>query len=279
MGSLPGATRVRFPDIAAAKLDLAHKKPIVFCHNGNRGYETCAALAAMGIDCRFLVGGLEKWLVEKRSLTGLNARTLDDLRALPSYRNQTVLLDTPDVHKLVAEDGAIFVDVRYPGEFAIRRIARARSTCRSVRRRPRRSRRASRNCRTSRSSRPATTGAAASSPRCSASSSPAPATTIAASTRCRGNIHALASRVPTSRSGSRRRTRAGGPRHPTRSPTRWSGSAAGSAWCRRSCCSRSCRACWCCRSRSRPSATRSSRAPSRTSSPRSRRASRAMRRA
>src|SRR5262245_53343742 len=37
MGSLPGATRVRFPDIASAKLDLAHKKPIVFCHNGNRG--------------------------------------------------------------------------------------------------------------------------------------------------------------------------------------------------------------------------------------------------
>jgi membrane protein insertase Oxa1/YidC/SpoIIIJ/rhodanese-related sulfurtransferase/phosphohistidine swiveling domain-containing protein len=118
MGSLPGATRVRFPDITSAKLDLAHKKPIVFCHNGNRGYETCARLAEMGIDCRFLVGGLEKWLVEKRSLTGLNARTLDDLRALPSYPNQTVLLDTPDVHKLVARDGAIFVDVRYPGEFA-----------------------------------------------------------------------------------------------------------------------------------------------------------------
>jgi rhodanese-related sulfurtransferase/membrane protein insertase Oxa1/YidC/SpoIIIJ/phosphohistidine swiveling domain-containing protein len=118
MGSLPGATRVRFPDIASARLDLAHKKPIVFCHNGNRGYETCARLAEMGIDCRFLVGGLEKWLVEKRSLTGLNARTLDDLRALPSYPNQTVLLDTPDVKTLVAQDGAIFVDVRYPGEFA-----------------------------------------------------------------------------------------------------------------------------------------------------------------
>jgi rhodanese-related sulfurtransferase/membrane protein insertase Oxa1/YidC/SpoIIIJ/phosphohistidine swiveling domain-containing protein len=118
MGSLPNATRIRFPDLASAKLDLAHKKPILFCHNGNRSYETCAALAAMGIDCRFIVGGLEKWLVEKRSLTGLNARTLDDLRALPAYPNQTALLDTPDVKKLVAQDGAIFVDVRYPGEFA-----------------------------------------------------------------------------------------------------------------------------------------------------------------
>jgi rhodanese-related sulfurtransferase/membrane protein insertase Oxa1/YidC/SpoIIIJ/phosphohistidine swiveling domain-containing protein len=118
MGSLPGAVRVRFPDIVSSKLDLAHKKPIVFCHNGNRGFETCAKLAAMGIDCRFLVGGLEKWLVEQRSLTGLDARTLDDLRALPSYRNQTVLLDTSEVHKLVDEQGAVFVDVRYPGEFA-----------------------------------------------------------------------------------------------------------------------------------------------------------------
>jgi rhodanese-related sulfurtransferase/membrane protein insertase Oxa1/YidC/SpoIIIJ/phosphohistidine swiveling domain-containing protein len=118
MGSLPGATRVRFPDIASANLDLAHKKPIVFCHNGNRGYETCTRLAEMGIDCRFLVGGLEKWLVEQRSLTGLNARTLDDLRALPSYRNQTALLDTSDVHNLVDAEGAVLVDVRYPGEFA-----------------------------------------------------------------------------------------------------------------------------------------------------------------
>ena len=75
-------------------IDFAGKTAIAYCHNGNRGYETCAALAAMGIDCRFLVGGLEKWLVEKRPLTGLKARTLDDLRAVPTHRNQSVLLDT-----------------------------------------------------------------------------------------------------------------------------------------------------------------------------------------
>ncbi len=118
MGSLPNATRIRFPDISSATLNLANKTAILFCHNGNRGYETCEALAAKGIDCRFLVGGLEKWLVEKRSLTGLKARTLDDLRALPSYPNQSVLLDTPEVHNLVDDQGAVFVDVRYPGEFA-----------------------------------------------------------------------------------------------------------------------------------------------------------------
>jgi rhodanese-related sulfurtransferase/membrane protein insertase Oxa1/YidC/SpoIIIJ/phosphohistidine swiveling domain-containing protein len=118
MGSLPNATRIRFPDLASAKVNLANKTAVLFCHNGNRSYETCAALAAQGIDCRFIVGGLEKWIVEGRSLTGLKARTLDDLRALPAYPNQSVLLDTLDVHKLVDQDGAIFVDVRYPGEFA-----------------------------------------------------------------------------------------------------------------------------------------------------------------
>ena len=98
----------------------------------------------MGIDCRFLVGGLEKWLVEKRPLTGLNARTLSDLRAVPAHRNQSVLLDTPQVRELVDKEGAVFVDARYPGEFASDRHRRTRSICRSGRRRPRNSRPGSR---------------------------------------------------------------------------------------------------------------------------------------
>jgi len=118
MGSLPGSVAIRFPDLPKANLDLKGKTAVLFCHNGNRSYETCQAMAARGIDCRFMVGGLEKWLVEDRSLTGLKARTLDDLRAIPSYPNQSVLLNTREVHKLVDKEKAIFVDVRYPGEFA-----------------------------------------------------------------------------------------------------------------------------------------------------------------
>ena len=118
MGTMAGAKTVRFPDINSSTLDFAGTTAVLFCHNGNRGYETCMALAEKGIDCRFLIGGLEKWLVERRPLTGLKARTLSDLRALPSYPNQSVLLDTPRVRDLVTEEGAIFVDVRYPGEFA-----------------------------------------------------------------------------------------------------------------------------------------------------------------
>ena len=60
MGTLPGARHIRFPDIATAGLDLKNKKVILVYHNGNRSSETCARLAAMGIDCRFNVGGLEK---------------------------------------------------------------------------------------------------------------------------------------------------------------------------------------------------------------------------
>jgi rifampicin phosphotransferase len=118
MGSLPGARAIRFPDLPKSDFNFAGKTAILLCHNGNRSYETCAALAAKGIDCRFMVGGLEKWLVEQRSLTGLKARTLADLRAVPPYRNQGILLDTPDVRRLLREEQAILVDVRYPGEFA-----------------------------------------------------------------------------------------------------------------------------------------------------------------
>jgi rhodanese-related sulfurtransferase/phosphohistidine swiveling domain-containing protein len=118
MGAVPGATFVRFPDFKAAKIDFTGKQAIFFCHNGNRSWETCEELAKQGIDCRFVVGGLEKWIVEGRPFTGLKTRTLADLRAIPDYRNHNVLLDTPDVHKLVSNEGALFVDARYAEEFA-----------------------------------------------------------------------------------------------------------------------------------------------------------------
>ena len=125
MGLVPGAMFVRFPDFKSTNLDLKGKKAVFFCHNGNRSWETCEALAAKGIDCRFVIGGLEKWIVEKRPLTGLTERTLADLRAIPKYRNHNVLLDTPDTKRLVKEEGAIFVDIRYPAEFAAGHLAGA----------------------------------------------------------------------------------------------------------------------------------------------------------
>ena len=117
MGTLPGVTFIRYPDVASSKLNLKGKRAILFCHNGNRSHETCEAMRKMGLDCQFMVGGLEKWVVEGRSMDGLGARTLDQLRAVPDYRNRNTLLDTNEVRRMVADEKAIFVDVRYPVEF------------------------------------------------------------------------------------------------------------------------------------------------------------------
>jgi rifampicin phosphotransferase len=116
-GTLPGAIAVRFPDLAQAHLDFKGKTALLFCDNGNRSWQTCQELASIGIDCRFMVGGLEKWYAEHRPLADKKATSLADFRSLPPYTNKDVLLDTPDVHSLIAK-GAVFVDVRYPGEFA-----------------------------------------------------------------------------------------------------------------------------------------------------------------
>ena len=117
-GTFKTATRIRFPDLPSSRLELSAKQVLLICHNGNRSAETCAALAAKGIACKFIKGGLEKWLVEGRALDGFSARSVDELRAIPDYPNHQTLLDTSEVHALVAGHGAIFVDVRYPGEFA-----------------------------------------------------------------------------------------------------------------------------------------------------------------
>jgi len=114
---LGNAKPVRFPDLETAGIDFRGKTALLFCHNGNRSAETCTKLKSMGIDCRFMVGGFEKWIVDGHALAGSNARTLADLRAIAPYPNQTSLLDTGEVNTLLKERQAIFVDVRYPGEF------------------------------------------------------------------------------------------------------------------------------------------------------------------
>ncbi len=125
MGTFKNAEKIRFPDLPQSQVTLASRKALLICHNGNRSAETCAALAEKGIDCRFIKGGLEKWLTEGRKLDGFSARSVDELRAIPDYPNHSTLLDTQEVRRLVAEDGAIFIDVRYPGEFAATHVPEA----------------------------------------------------------------------------------------------------------------------------------------------------------
>ena len=70
MGTLPGASHMRFPDFRQAPPLEPGQSAVLFCHNGNRSSETCEALAAQGIDCKFVAGGIEKWIVEGASLLG-----------------------------------------------------------------------------------------------------------------------------------------------------------------------------------------------------------------
>ncbi len=117
MGTLPMSRHVRFPDLQSTPIDTTGKMLVLFCHNGNRSSETCAKLAAQGVECRFIAGGIEKWIVEGRVFTDESVRGLSDLRAIPDYQSRDVLLDTDQVKNLVERDDIQFVDVRYPGDF------------------------------------------------------------------------------------------------------------------------------------------------------------------
>ena len=119
MGTIPGASHIRFPDIDLNDPVFREQPVVLFCHNGNRSSEVCANLAALGIDCRFVVGGLEKWIVEGRSFSDPAVRGLADLRAIPEYSGKEVLFDTSEIESLVANDDVQFLDVRYPKEFAL----------------------------------------------------------------------------------------------------------------------------------------------------------------
>lgn len=118
LGELRHFTAVRWPDLFASGIDFKNKRNVLVCHNGNRSSETCAALRAQGINCNFVIGGLEKWISEGRSMSNTQLRSPDQLRGVPRYPNDNVFLSTAEVHQLVDQNGALVLDARYPGEFA-----------------------------------------------------------------------------------------------------------------------------------------------------------------
>lgn len=118
MGSLPGASHIRFPDFLQSSPLKPGQRAVVFCHNGNRSSETCAELAKLGIDCSFIAGGIEKWIVEGRPFSDAEVQSLTDLRAIPEYTNKNTLLSTADFTSLMETEDLQIVDTRYPGDFA-----------------------------------------------------------------------------------------------------------------------------------------------------------------
>ncbi len=118
-GMISNAQHIRFPDLLAnpALVQENGNKNLFLCYSGNRSSELCETLSGQGKACNFMVGGYEKWLSESRPLDNLTGGSTTELRDIPEYNNKKVLLDTPDVHRLVNEENAEFVDVRYPVDF------------------------------------------------------------------------------------------------------------------------------------------------------------------
>ena len=119
LGRIQGALDIRYPDLRRdpSRLVSEGKETILLCFNGNRSSEVCDEFAREGYPCRFVIGGYEKWITEGHPLALAGARQPRELRGIPDYRNKDTLLDTPEVLELVKKEQAIFVDVRYPGEF------------------------------------------------------------------------------------------------------------------------------------------------------------------
>ncbi|MBK8179587.1 MAG: YidC/Oxa1 family membrane protein insertase [Planctomycetes bacterium] len=121
MGTIAGVQHMRYPDLLRRPEDYLAPgaEVILLCFNGNRSSETADALRAKGYRPRFMVGGYEKWCAEERPLVLPPGVVRQDLREIPDYVNKDVLLETDEVARLVDEEHALFLDVRYPGEFEL----------------------------------------------------------------------------------------------------------------------------------------------------------------
>ena len=118
VGSIEGAAHLRYPDVLSrSSLFPENTKTLLLCYSGNRSSELCGELTKQGKECNFMMGGYEKWMTESRPMSSKFDLSIADLRQLPEFKNKDVLLDTPDVHALVANEGAQFLDVRYPNDF------------------------------------------------------------------------------------------------------------------------------------------------------------------
>ncbi|MEO6594661.1 MAG: PEP/pyruvate-binding domain-containing protein [Planctomycetota bacterium] len=119
MGAIADSWARRYPDLQAdgSGLVVDGKETVLLCESGNRSSELCDWFFARGISTHFMVGGYEKWVAEYRAMTGQRADGAE-IRATPDYPQKQILLDTPVALDLFTAHGAVFVDVRYPEDFA-----------------------------------------------------------------------------------------------------------------------------------------------------------------
>ena len=121
MGRVPGSRHMRYPDLRAQTYSQysGNGELVLMCYSGNRSSELCSGFAEDGKQCNFVIGGYEKWIAEDLPLELSDKRSADELRELPDFPHRLTLLDTPEVTTLLEEEAAIFVDVRYPDDFAL----------------------------------------------------------------------------------------------------------------------------------------------------------------
>ncbi len=118
-GRIAGSWHIRYPDLRRhpEKLLKPGARTVLMCFSGNRSSELCEEFNRQGYACNFVVGGYEKWIAENRPLAMANGRSPKELRDLPDFPNKTVLLKTDEVIHQITDNNALFVDVRYPGDF------------------------------------------------------------------------------------------------------------------------------------------------------------------
>ena len=118
VGAIEGAAHLRYPDVLAQSSLIPEGSNTLFlCYSGNRSSELCTEFTKQGKSCNFMMGGYEKWMTESRPMSSKFELSIEELRALPDFKNKDTLLDTPDVHELVQNEQAEFIDLRYPADF------------------------------------------------------------------------------------------------------------------------------------------------------------------
>ena len=93
MGSIRGARAIRYPDLRDDPGQLPGKgsPSVLLCYSGNRSSELSEEFKELGYDCRFLVGGYEKWIAEGYPLLQPNGKRVKTLRGLPGFTNKNRL--------------------------------------------------------------------------------------------------------------------------------------------------------------------------------------------
>jgi rifampicin phosphotransferase len=97
----------------------AQRDLVFVCDSGKRSGEVCEKFRKDGQACEVLEGGYPRWAMQGRPLWLASSGWRARFASLPRFPGDTTYLDTAAVSELVAQQAALFVDVRSPAEFAL----------------------------------------------------------------------------------------------------------------------------------------------------------------